>query len=201
MSQVLPSYRLLQPAQRALVDALISRIEPEAIKTHRLVMDVLTETLDKHIALFTDREQAMLRDSIVIASLYDRANTIDDRMRLAEASIMKADQVIIEAHLGWFYDFEAEEFDWSNVTPEQLLAIEGFEVEEKPDGTRKYKLKLYNKHSSLERQSKIQQMQGQHSTYWERVKMQRESGANQHKAVGNSVEEQSKRYDEFLNKF
>lgn len=200
--EILPSYRLLTPPQRELVDGLIARLEPVAIKQNTPLLDLLRETLDKYFASFTELEQAMLSDRLVISALYYRAEQIDDRMRLAEATIMKADQVIIAAHLGWFYDFETQQFKWSDVTPDQMLALESMEVIEKPDGTVTYKIKLHNKHSSLERQSKIMQMQGQNSTYWaDKKQAAAASRSSRRDAIGEDQKEQSNAYARHLEKY
>lgn len=201
--QIAPAYRLLTPTQKALVDGLILRLEPIAIKSKTDLLTVLQETLQLSFASFTEREQEMLSERLVLSALYTRAEEIDDRMRLAEATIMKADQVIIAAHLGWFVDIDENgrpTFKADEITPDMMLALESIEFDEKPDGTFKLKIKLHPKHPSLERQSKIMKMQGQDSTYWENQKARRIT-AQPSKAVGADQEQQGNAYARLLDQF
>lgn len=168
--QVTSSYGFLGSPQKAFVDSLIENLEVEAIKQKTTVFELLLDVVNLHSASFAERERAFLLDRLVLAALYQRANEIDDRSRLAEAKIMKTDQVIIDAHLGWFWDFETKQWKWHEVTPDQLLALESMEIIEKPDGTIRYKIKIHNKHASLERQSKVMRMQGNDTNYWEQNK-------------------------------
>ena len=193
---VQPAYGLLQPAQKSFVDAFIAKLEAESVKRGYPVFDLLGEAFD-NLERFAETDQRHLINHVVKISLYDLAIAIDDRAQLAESNIMKIDYMIISARLDWFYDFSTEEWRWDQVTPDQMLALKSVKVIEKIDGTIDYKIELYDKHASIERQSKVMQMQGPNSDFWTRNKPPERSPRGTGK-VGGSAQN---RYSERLQKW
>lgn len=199
--QILSAYALLEPAQKALVDGLVAQLEPAAVKRRVPLLDLLQETLQHSFASFSEREQIALSDRLVLSALYTRAQDIDDRMRLAEHTIMKVDQIIIAAKLDDYINLSDTGdalFKWSEVTPDQMLAIESVKIKERIDGTIEYEIKLHNKHASLERQSKIMQMQKNDSTFWENYKHAEHKSAQPMRAIGDDQTAQHNAYEKVL---
>lgn len=152
-----PPYRQLDPAARAMVDDLISRIESVSDLTGQALFDVLGAYVP------TERERAFMLRPIVTAAIYERVRDLTEAQNISARRILKEISAIAFGNIDHFRKPEAYlndpggVFELEYATPEQRAAVKEVEIEESArNGTVKTKIKLHDKLAALRMLGQIQ---------------------------------------------
>lgn len=151
------AYRQLRPAQKLVVDALVSKLEREAEQRGERISNALYRPIASEDI---DASEGLLDNALVRAAIVERIN------ELAAASELTPQRVIKEYMAVAFTSLEqvrkvdddgSAYIDLNQATPEFWKAVKSIEVEETGDpftrGRRKTKLILHDKLAALDKLS------------------------------------------------
>lgn len=160
-----PPYRQLDPAARAMVDDLISRIEKASDLTGQALFDILAGYQP------TERELAFIARPIVKAAIYERVRDLTEAQNISARRIIKEIAAIAFGNIdhfrrpgGQLHDTLGPDphvmaglFELEYATPEQRAAVKEVEIEEQArTGKIKTKIKLHDKLGALRMLGQIQ---------------------------------------------
>lgn len=147
------AYRQLQPAERAFVDAYVTRIEREAAQNGERISNVLHRPVPASVV---QASGGMLQRPLVVAAISERINDLASAAELSAMRILKEWSALAFSSVGDYMEIGQDGqpyFNFEACTPEQLSAIQSIEIEEGRAG-RKFKFKLHDKTTALTALSK-----------------------------------------------
>ncbi len=148
------AYRQLRPSERTFVDGYVSDLEIKAVRTGAKLSTLLMQPVD-----VDERSQAFLAHSMVRAAIAERVRELQEEMELSVYKTLKELRSLAYSNIGNYMEVGEDGqpyFDLAKCTPEQLAAVKSIEIEEKPQGGRKFKFILHDKVSSLDKVMKYQ---------------------------------------------
>jgi len=183
------SYKQLTTTQRVFVDGFVADVENRAVVTNTHMFDVLNEPL---LPGTDERILQMLSVSIVRAAITERVRELVDAQTLSTHNTLKELQAMSYSNIGDYMTLGGDGlpvFDFTSCTPEQLSAIESVEFEERPQGGKKFKLKLHSKTTAITLMMKYQNLLD--GDAWDKEKPPQ---SNEIVTVNDTVENAADRY-------
>lgn len=144
-----PAYFQIDGMERAFVDGYVADIERHAAKNGQRLLAVLRSYSPGDL---DQRSLTLLARPLVRAAIADRVREIADLADVSTYRTLKEVTAIAYANMGNYMsvnEYGEPEVDLSKCTPEQLTAIQSFEVEWSPRGGKKIKFKLHDKIAGL----------------------------------------------------
>lgn len=163
------AYRQLQPTEKAYVDGYVRMLESEASARHERISSTIARPIpiDTYAA-----SRGLLDRALVRAAIAERVAEI------AAATELTVDRIVREycsiafsslAHYGTFTP-DGIRFDFTGSTPEQLSAIQFFQVEETVNASgamkKKTTIKLHDKGAALNQVAAYTGMLSADNPYW-----------------------------------
>lgn len=162
---ILSAYKNLRPSQRAFVDSYVQRLEREAARNNERISNALYRPVDADIVA---QSNGMFEQPLVVAAISERVNQIAADSELTVHRVIKELMSIGFSSVGDYMEIGQDGqpyFDMTRCTPEQLSAIQSIEIEESMRG-RKFKFKLHDKLSGLDKLAKFMGMLDTDNPHW-----------------------------------
>ncbi len=145
------AYRQLQPVEKQFVDGYVTALEAAADQSNERISDALHRPVPPELI---ERSGGLLNRPLVTAAIAERVNDIS---RASELSIERVIRHLSAISFSSMQDYMTvnemtgePEFNLSNVTPDQWLAVKSVEFEMSARGTgKKTKVVLYDKLPTL----------------------------------------------------
>lgn len=163
------AYRQLRPAERAYVDGYVSDLERHAERHGERISNALYRVIPPETI---EASRGMLDRPLVRAAIAERINELAAASELSASRVIKEIAGIAFSSIGHYMQVGEDGqpwFDLSTCTPEQLAAVASIEIEqnETRNGTnRKFKFKLHDKLSALDKLSKYMGLLEADNQHW-----------------------------------
>lgn len=163
------AYRQLRPAEKVFVDGYVRNLENDAAKRGERISNALYRVIPDSVL---EASGGMLERPMVRAAISERVNDLAAATELTPARVIKELMTIGFASMGDYMEVREDGqpyFDLAKCTPEQLAAIASIEVEEialRNGMSRKFKLKLHDKLSALDKIAKYIGLLEAENPFW-----------------------------------
>lgn len=180
------AYKQLRPSERAFVDAYVRECEEGANRENESIAAVLDRPPPFDII---ERSNGLYERPIVQAAIVERIRQLAVETDLSAHMILKQWKAIGFSSMKDYMKVDEAgylQFDFTEATPEQMLAVQSFEVDYKPRGGHTIKVRLYDKLKALDSMAEFIGMKESDNAYWKAMN----AGPNSNKkatALSNSL--------------
>lgn len=194
------AYRQLQPVEKAYVDGYVRDIEAQFARRGERISNALYYAIPADVV---EASRGMLDRPLVRAAITERINELAAASELTGARVIKELMAMAFSNVEHYMPLGADglpSFDMTRCTPEQLSAIQSFEIEENMRGGRKIKFKLHPKLDALDKLMRYMGLLDADNSQW-RSEQAKPIGAGTSNALSAAVSENTaaEAYARFLN--
>lgn len=164
------AYRQITQAEKAFVDAYVADLERNAQRNNERISLALYRAIPPDVVIAS---RGMLDKPLVRAAIVERINDLAAASELTPHRVVKEWMNVGFSSIGDYMQIGEDGqpyFDLTRCTPEQLAAVQSIEIEESGNGLdkgkRKFKFKLHDKLSALEKLGRYMGMLEPDNPHW-----------------------------------